>query len=231
MSWRFWMRGITCYYAPDGSSADGGAAGDSNAGNTGDSGDAGDDGNTGDSRGGEKVYRTQAEFDKAFTDRLKRESAKLRKDIEAELRAEAEKANLSEVERLKAEKDEAAKAAADATVRANQRIIQAEARVQAIEAGVKPERVNYVLKLLDLSEIDVSDDGDVDADAIKAAIDQIVSDMPELVGSTDQKAGSDGFSGASGGSVTEAQVREWLADPAQMQAHYAEITAYYARKK
>lgn len=63
---------------------------------------------------------------------------------------------------------------------ANQRALQAELRGAAAIAGVPKERIPYVLRLADTSGIDLTAD---DADAkIAAAIDRVLSDLPELRG-------------------------------------------------
>lgn len=61
--------------------------------------------------------------------------------------------------------------------KANERLIRAE--VKAAAAG-KLANPALALRLLDLSEFDVNDDGDVDTAAIAAAIDELVKNEPYL---------------------------------------------------
>lgn len=123
---------------------------------------------------------TQEELDAIIAKRLARE----RRQWEQQLEEERKKAAMTEAERLRAEKEEAERRAQAAIEAANQRAIRAEARVQAAALGVRPERLDYVLRLLDLSEIEVGEDGTPDAGAIKQAVEQLLRDLPELKGST-----------------------------------------------
>lgn len=152
---------------------------------------AGDDGkegpdkdpNAGDDGG--KTF-TQDELDAIIDKRLKRERKKWQDTVEEEKR----KAQMTEQERLKAEKEDAEKRARDAEARFNERLIKAEAKAVAAELGIKAERVNYLLKLADLDGIEV-DDGEVDAGVIKASIQKVVTDMPELLGKKAANTGDD----------------------------------------
>jgi len=95
---------------------------------------------------------TQEELDRIIQQRLQRERKKWEQQIEEERR----KAAMTEAERLKVEKEEAERKAQEAQAAANRRIIQAEAKAQALALGVRPERLEYVLRLADLSEIEVA---------------------------------------------------------------------------
>ena len=140
----------------------------------------GDGNSTGnDDRGGKRLF-TQEELEAKLAKRLARE----RRKWEQQLEEERKKAAMTEAERLRAEKEEAERRAQAAIEAANQRAIRAEARVQAAALGVRPERLDYVLRLLDLSEIEVGEDGTPDAGAIKQAVEQLLRDLPELKGST-----------------------------------------------
>jgi len=62
---------------------------------------------------------------------------------------------------------------------------------------------------LDLSEFEVSEDGEVDSKAIAKAIDRLVKDKPYLASGAPRGSGSaDG--GARGGSKPEADMNAWL---------------------
>lgn len=163
----------------------------------------------------------QDDVDKAIEKRLARE----RKRWEREQEEAKKKAEMSEAERFKAEKEESEKKATEAQERANQTLIRAEAKVTAVAAGVKAERVAKFLKLVDLAEVEVGEDGEPDADAIKAAIDAALEDVPEFKG----EAGKSGTSGAdlSGSNTT----RKWTQaevdklSPAEYEKHRDEIMA------
>lgn len=102
----------------------------------------------------------------------------------------ARKAAVAELKALKAElalKDkpaeeqalEAARAEArqEATDKANERIVRAE--VKAAATG-KVKNPALALKLIDVSEIEVDDDGEVDSDAVNQAITDLLEQYPEL---------------------------------------------------
>src|SRR3712207_7746387 len=75
--------------------------------------------------------------------------------------------------------------------KANQRLLLAEARDAAVAAGVKPERAGRFVKLLDLGSEDLmSDDGEIDTDAVKKLVQAELKETPEFVAG---KAG--GFDG------------------------------------
>jgi hypothetical protein len=82
-------------------------------------------------------------------------------------------------------------AAAEATTKANDRIVRAEIRAAAATRVKNPA---LAVKLIDTSAIEVDDDGEVDADALASAIDTLLTDYPELAvtapgfGSADQGA-------------------------------------------
>ncbi len=81
-------------------------------------------------------------------------------------------------------------AAAEATAKANKRLVAAEFRTAAAKR-VKDPRI--AARLVDLSEIDVDDDGNVDVDGITAALDAVLEEYPDLApsrfdGTADQGA-------------------------------------------
>lgn len=96
--------------------------------------------------------------------------------------------------------------------KANERLIKAE--VKAAAAG-KLANPAIALRLLDLSDFDVNDDGEVDSDAISAAIDELLKNEPYL-GVTQgepkrfQGTGDGGARGEAGGKpqLTEADVKQ-----------------------
>lgn len=115
-------------------------------------------------------------------------TAGLRKALQAErkLRRDAEK-RASAADQALADKDKPAEEAAIEQARreareealgiSNTRLVRAE--VKAALAG-KVTNPALALRLIDTSEIEVGDDGDVDADAIDAAISALLDEAPEL---------------------------------------------------
>jgi hypothetical protein len=205
--------------------ADDAAAGGDSKDDGGKGGDDADSNKDGDGDAG-KTF-TQADVDRIIDTRLKRE----RKDAAATLESEKAKAAMTEADRLKAEKAESEKKASDAQTAADKRVIAAEAKVQASTAGVKPEALGYVLKLADLSDVTIGDDGEPDAAAIKAAIETVLKDVPALKGTagTGGKAGSE--FGGNGGPVTltEEAISKMTSD--ELKLRMPEVEAFYKNKK
>lgn len=115
---------------------------------------------------------------KQALDRMKAErkaAVEARKDAEAKL-AEA-LAKIEGKEKEFAEEQARRKVEAAALEKANDRIRKAEVRAAA--AGVLNDPAD-ALHYLDLAEFEVSDDGDVDRDAIKAAVQSLVKSKPYL---------------------------------------------------
>ena len=165
---------------------------------------------------------TQADLDKL--------AAKVRAEEKAKAKAEADKAALSETERLKLEKEEADKKASDATSAANQRAIRSEAKLYALSAGVKAERIDTALRLADLTAVTVGDDGEPNAAAIKIAIDKVLADVPELKGEAGGKGGTD-LSGSNPNDkpLTDELIAEMGAE--ELSRRMPEIQTYYVNKR
>jgi hypothetical protein len=162
---------------------DAGGKTDPEAGKAGGSGEGGGDG-----AGDKGRTFTQAELDDQIGKRLARERKKWGDDQAAE----AEKAKMTEAERLKADKAEADKAAKESQLKASQRIIRSEARIAFSAAGVKPDRLDYALRLADLSGVEVGEDGEPDLKAIHGIVQQVTKDLPELVAAGGGNAGGKG---------------------------------------
>lgn len=109
---------------------------------------------------------------------------KLEKDAQARQQSEeqARRAKMEETDRLKLEKQEADQRAQDALGRANERIVNSEARALAASRGVSAERLAYVVRMADLSGIEVDDSGIPDQDALTSAVNRVLEDIPELAG-------------------------------------------------
>lgn len=195
---RRWLFDLQLFAADGGNT--GGGDGGSNAGSgdggegTGDGGqgNAGDDGGQG--AGDEGKTFTQDELDAMIERRL----ARAKRQWETEAEEERKREQMTEVERLEAEKAEAEARAAERESAANQRLIRAAAQVEAVGLGVKADRVDYALRLADLSEVEVGDDGAVDTAAAKAAIEAVLKDLPELKGTTAPGRSGGDFRGSGG---------------------------------
>lgn len=100
---------------------------------------------------------------------------------------EAEEAKKSDAEKMakaleKAakERDEAQSSKAAATQAATEMARRSEAQLKAITSGVKPERIQAVLKLADLSDVEVSDDFSVDGETVLQRIEAVLEEYPEF---------------------------------------------------
>lgn len=92
--------------------------------------------------------------------------------------ADIEAANASDLEKaVKTARDEGR---AEVLTAANERLVSAEARAAAAE--LKFKNPGLAIKSADLSEIKVSDDGEVDTAAIKTALEALAASDPYLVG-------------------------------------------------
>lgn len=95
----------------------------------------------------------------------------------------------------KALDDARREAAAEATSKAHKLLVAAEFRSAAAKR-VKDPRI--AAKLVDLTEIDVDDDGVVDADGITAALDALLEEYPDLAPSRFNGTADQGGVGKSG---------------------------------
>lgn len=130
------------------------------------------------------------------TERAARKAAEKRAQ-EAEARAEAALAKAEGREAEHLAEQERAEIERTALAKANERILSAELRAAATGKLAYPEDV---LKYVDITDFEVSDDGAVDADAITAAIADLIERRPLLAargGTGAPKA--DHSQGASGG--------------------------------
>lgn len=207
--------GRPCWLWPDGTTrpvirggidsggGDGGQGGDSVSGDGAGSGAGGDAGGSGDGSGAggssgsrdagqggdtKKLEITQAELDEMIEKRL----TKARKGWDAEITQAAERAKMDEAARAKAEKDDATAAANEATNAANRKLVVADAKVAALAAKVPADRVNAFVRLADLTEVEVDDDGTVDETALSKAVKKTLKDHPFLVADAGGKGGSSG---------------------------------------
>ncbi|MDE5415491.1 capsid assembly scaffolding protein Gp46 family protein [Alkalihalobacterium chitinilyticum] len=144
---------------------------------------------------------SQQDLDDIITKRLARE----RKQWEKALEEERKKANMDELERVRHEKEEAEKKATESSLKASEKLVLAEAKVQALALGIEAKKLNYVLKLADLEVPElVTEEGEVYEKGVKMAIKAIVTDFPELVSKPEvSKGGSDFSKGSNKGMTLE----------------------------
>lgn len=167
---------------------------------------------------GSKQY-TQEDLDKIVTERTGRAEKSALKSFFQQQGLTEEEANaaIAEYKKTKAEKEEASKndakaqadradaaekSAQEAIAKANAALIKANAQIQASNLGVKSNKLDYVVKMADLTKIEFDDDGNPDEAAIKAAVEQVLKDVPELKTTKDSSGfqiGADGNKDTGGG--------------------------------
>lgn len=145
--------------------------------NTTPSNDGGQEPNTTPEGGGEKLF-SQEDLDKIIQKRLARE----RKSWETQLEEEKKKASMSEAERLKAEKEEVEARLTALQTEHSKRLINAEAKLIATELGVKADKMKYLMKLVDLDEVTLDEEGNVDTEELTKSIQAVLDAIPELKG-------------------------------------------------
>jgi len=169
----------------------------------------------------------QAAIDKLVTERVKRAETAAAKRATEQAAEAAQRAQMDETERLKAEKADADKRATEAEARANRTLVNAEARIAAAAAGAKPERIDRILRMLDLEDVAV-EDGTPDAKAVAAAVKALKGDVPELFGSAaPSRSGTEIEGGEGKRTWTRAQIAELGKKPAEYAKHEADIDAAF----
>lgn len=68
----------------------------------------------------------------------------------------------------------------EALKKANFRLIRAEAKIQAVNLNVRSDLVDYLIRLSDLSQVEVDEQGNPDKAAIQEALQVVIRDFPEL---------------------------------------------------
>lgn len=166
---------------------------------------------------GAKQY-TQEDLDKIVTERTSRAEKAALKSFFQQKGLSEDEANsaIDDYKKSKAEKEEASrndakaqadradaaeKSAQEAIARANAVLVKANAQIQAANLGVKSNKLDYVVKMADLSKVTIGDDGNPDEAAIKSAVEQVLKDVPELKDTKESsgfKIGADGDKGSEG---------------------------------
>ena len=154
----------------------------------GDGQDAGDGGN---GSNGQKPYAVFPDKE-SFHARVSREAnKKLQEKIKA-LGFDSEEALVNTIKEYKAKQEEYDKALnAEKEARQGlelkladlgQRVIDTNIQLTAAASGVTPEKMKHFLQLVARTGLELKDDGTVDDEKIKAAVDNVLKDMPEFKG-------------------------------------------------
>jgi hypothetical protein len=137
---------------------------------------------------------TQADVDKLVKERLAREKKKYEKEIETfrknisgekdSSEGEGEGKKVVNEETLKAQK----------LLEASQRtMIESKAIVEAVTLGVDPQYTKDVVRLADLADITVDENGVVDTSAISSKISEVVGRIPMFKASNKESEDGSGF--------------------------------------
>lgn len=62
---------------------------------------------------------------------------------------------------------------------ARQAVLEKEATIAALELGIEPKAVSYLIKMADLSDV-MSDDGKTNQENLKKALNKVLEDIPQL---------------------------------------------------
>lgn len=123
----------------------------------------------------------------------------------ADLQTLADAENQTAEQQANARAEAAEKAANETVAAANKTLVAAAAQIAALTAGANPARVEALLKLADLSTVEVTD-GTPDAAAVKTAIDAALKDFPEFKTTAPAGGASGGdLNGGGGTTVTKEQ--------------------------
>lgn len=94
--------------------------------------------------------------------------------------AETKAAARNDLTQLQAQYDALEKEKQAIMVQANQRLVRSEAMMQALSMQIRPDRVEHVIRLADLSAVGMDEHGQPDKAAISAALEAVVSTTPEF---------------------------------------------------
>lgn len=94
--------------------------------------------------------------------------------------AETKAAARNDLTQLQAQYDALEKEKQSIMVQANQRLVRSEAMMQALSMQIRPDRVEHVIRLADLSAVGMDEHGQPDKAAISAALEAVVSTTPEF---------------------------------------------------
>ena len=155
---------------------------------------------------------------------MKRAEKNARQAALKEAETERQRAEMDELERVKAEKEEADQRVVEAQAERDRVLVDAEAKVAILAAGVPAERLAKALRLLDLDGIEV-EDGRIDAASVRRAVEALKAEIPELFAVPGPARSGGDFTVAGEGkrSFTAAEVKAMSA--AEYTSHRDEIMA------
>jgi len=138
----------------------------------------------------EKTF-TQADVDKMIKTRLDRESkkqAKALEDFKKSFNGGGDDDSSTDSQNQE-QSSEAEQKATAALAKANQRLIEAQATIEAVKLGVDSKYTQEAVKLADLSEVTIDDNGAIDASAISKALSEVLKRVPVFKTNQDSAGG------------------------------------------
>jgi len=187
--------------------------------------DEGEGDGAGSSEGDNEKRFTQADLDRVASQRAARE----KKRYEAELEKERQRSSLGEVERLKAENADLKKDLEDSHKQGRTLGTQTRLADALRIAGVKPERIQAALRLIEMDEIEYTDTGEPKEASLKALAKGFVDTYKEFVDSGEPKPpkGGEDFSKKDKTSAP-ALTMELIEDmsTAELKARYEEVQEF-----
>lgn len=153
-----------------------------------------------------------------------REAEKQARESKAELERARREAELrdkpAEEQALEAAR---AEARAEALAKANERILRSE--LKAAASGKLADPTDAAL-FIDLSQFDVSGDGDVDSDALNDAIAELIQRKPHLAAQKQNRFDGNADQGAKKETATAKQIGEQAVKDAYAAKNYEQISAW-----
>ena len=145
----------------------------------------------------------QAHVDGVIARRLREEKQRMDGEVERRVQEMLEREKLSAAEKAQLERDEARKAAEEATTGSKRAVAEARVETALLAAGIKPQRIDAVARLVDLDEVAGAEDQKA---AAAAAVQQVLADFPEFR-PTPGASGGELNPGGAAGAVTLEQFK------------------------
>jgi hypothetical protein len=115
--------------------------------------------------------------DQIMARRIREEKARFDGDVERRVNEMLEREKMSAAEKAQAERDEARKAAEEATTSSKRAVAEARVETALLAAGIKPQRIDAVARLVNLEDVMSAEDAKgAAADAVR----QVLADFPEF---------------------------------------------------
>lgn len=147
---------------------------------------------------------SQADLDKAIKDRLARENKKFQKqidDLKKQFTAGGDSEGNADAGGNQDDQSSANDQSARLLAAANLRLVEATATTEAVKLGADPKFIADVVKLANLSDIEIGENGEIDSAKISKAIDEVLKRVPAFKTTVENgggfKIGGDGSGGQS----------------------------------